>query len=444
MPGNGFDLDSLRKDSIMRVCLFEDTFVADLEPLTLTRPVFDLLCGCSTLREKQLRYFGADMEGMLVRPHLQTLVTREYPSASVNDLDWLAAGPVVLVNGRWLPPPSDPELAETLGRPHVAYCEEEVAFVVLTPDLLGDCAPLSIDCCLEGWREKLPGRAVSGRMVRYLWDLVAHNGEMIERDAWLTSPERPRRHEGLPALVGPVDRLLIDPSVRLDPMVVADTTAGPVVLDRDVVVSAFTRLEGPCYIGRGTHLLGAKVRAGTSLGPQCRVGGEVENSIVLGYSNKYHDGFLGHAYVGAWVNLGAGTSNSDLRNDYGEVRVTVRGRPVATGRTKVGCFLGDHTKTGLGTLLNTGTNAGVFCNLLPTGSFLPKYLPSFTSVWKGALRENADLETLLSTAERVMRRRDQELEDSQEHLYRQVWEQTAGLRRQAIYEAELRRLGKTA
>ncbi len=86
---------------------------------------------------------------------------------------------------------------------------------------------------------------------------------------------------------------------------------------------------------------------------------------MQGYSNKYHDGFLGHTYVGEWVNLGAGTQNSDLRNDYGEVTVTVNGRIVPTGATKVGCFLGDHTKTGLGTLLNTGTNAGAFCNLLP-------------------------------------------------------------------------------
>src|SRR5207244_9081729 len=100
----------------------------------------------------------------------------------------------------------------------------------------------------------------------------------------------------------------------------------------------FSRLEGPCVIGAGTHVLGAKIRSGTTLGPQCRIGGEVEASIVHGYSNKAHDGFLGHSYVGEWVNLGAGTCNSDLRNDYGEVTVTVRGQPVRTGLAKVGCF----------------------------------------------------------------------------------------------------------
>src|SRR5205085_8278996 len=109
----------------------------------------------------------------------------------------------------------------------------------------------------------------------------------------------------------------IDPTARLDPMVVVDTTGGPVVIDAEVVVHAFSRLEGPCYVGPGCQVLGAKVRAGTSLGPGCRVGGEVDASIILGRSNKYHDGFLGHSYVGEWVNLGAGTHTSDLRNDYG-------------------------------------------------------------------------------------------------------------------------------
>ncbi|MFO0843150.1 MAG: putative sugar nucleotidyl transferase [Gemmataceae bacterium] len=426
----------------MRVCLFEDALVADLEPLTLTRPAFDLLCGCTSLADKQCRYFAARRYGALVRPYLAEVVALS--GMPVNDLDWLRAGPVVLVNARWLPPAPDPTLLEELAPPCVATCDGEVAFAVLTPDRLADCSPLTLDACLERWREAIPSRPVAGRLLRHLWELVDQNGEEVELDAWLSDPERPRRTEGLPALVGRVERLLIDPTVRIDPMVVADTTAGPVVIDRDAYVGAFTRLEGPCYVGPGTQVLGAKVRAGTSLGPQCRVGGEVECSVVWGCSNKYHDGFLGHAYVGAWVNLGAGTSNSDLRNDYGDVRVAVGGRMTDTRRSKVGCFLGDHTKTGLGTLLNTGTSAGAFCNLLPTGGLLPKYVPSFTDVWNGALRENADLDSLLTTASKVMRRRGVTLGEAHERLYRRVWEQTAGVRRQAIREGEARRLRRSA
>src|SRR5262245_36121825 len=218
---------------------------------------------------------------------------------------------------------------------------------------------------------------------------------------------------------------MIDESARIDPYVVADTTGGPVVIDREAVVSAFTRLEGPCYVGPGTQVHGAKVRAGTCLGPMCRVGGEVEASVLLGYSNKQHEGFLGHAYLGEWVNLGAGAHNSDLRNDYGEVSVRVAGWMVRSGRTKVGCFLGDHTKVGLGALLNTGTSAGAFCQLLSGGGLLPKYMPSFADVWGGALREGDDLEARLETAAKVMRRRGRELSPERRALYEGLHEQTA-------------------
>src|SRR5262245_45566235 len=348
----------------MRVCLFEDARVADLEPLCLTRPVSDLLSGCTTLGEKQWQHFGATARGMVVRPELAALARSTLPAVAVNDLDWLRDGPVVLVNGRWLPPGLG--LAPLPDSPGIGLCDGEVAYAVLLPKHFAAATPTGLSAVLERSQPTLPTHDAGGQVVRYLWDLVDVNAREIERDAWLSGPERPRRTDNLPAVVGPADRLVIDPSARVDPMVVADTTGGVVVIDRDAVVTAFTRLEGPCYVGPGTQLLGAKVRAGTSLGPQCRVGGEVESSIVLGWSNKYHDGFLGHAYVGAWVNLGAGTSNSDLRNDYGSVRVIVRGAEVDSGRVKVGCYLGDHTKTGLGALLNTGTNVGAFCNLLPT------------------------------------------------------------------------------
>jgi UDP-N-acetylglucosamine diphosphorylase/glucosamine-1-phosphate N-acetyltransferase len=238
--------------------------------------------------------------------------------------------------------------------------------------------------------------------------------------------------------------MLVDPTAVVDPMVVADTTKGPVVIDREAVINAFSRLEGPCYIGPATQVLGAKIRAGATLGPHCRVGGEVEASIIHGYSNKYHDGFLGHAYVGEWVNLGAGTHNSDLRNDYGPVHVTVDGQSIDTGCTKVGCFLGDHTKTGLGTLLNTGTNSGIFCNLLPSGRLLPKHVPSFCSWWNGSLRENSDLWQLLRTAAEVMRRRGQALTDSHASLYSHIFDQTAALRRRSLMAKEPLTLRRSA
>jgi UDP-N-acetylglucosamine diphosphorylase/glucosamine-1-phosphate N-acetyltransferase len=352
----------------------------------------------------------------------------------------MTAAPTALVNARWLPPTSRFAVDDA---PHVALIDDEVAYAVLEPEHLAGCGAAALEEKLEELRAGLPQREAPGRMIHYLWDLVAANGDQLILDWELLSPSVQPKPDAL-ALVGPADRLHVDPRAVIEPMVVANTTQGPVVIAADAVVAAFTRLEGPCFVGPGTHVLGAKVRAGTTLGPCCRIGGEVEASIVHGYANKYHDGFLGHGYVGEWVNLGAGTSNSDLRNDYGAVTVTANGRRVATGMTKVGCFLGDHTKSGIGTLLNTGTNAGIFTNLLPSGSLLPKYIPSFTSWWNGAITEPADLAEKLQTAATAMKRRGQTLTEAHADLYQYLFDQSASERRRLIREAEQRRLQRVA
>jgi hypothetical protein len=170
----------------------------------------------------------------------------------------------------------------------------------------------------------------------------------------------------------------------------------------------------------------------------------VEASIVQGFTNKCHDGFMGQSYIGEWVNFGAGTQNSDLRNDYGPVKVTVNGRVIDTGIPKVGCFVGDHTKTGLGTLLNTGTNAGIFCNLLPSGRLLPKQIPSFSSYWNGELTEQSDLSRLFQAAEEVMGRRGQDFTGIHAALFRLLFDQTAVEREQVLRSDKSQRLRQSA
>ena len=430
----------------MRVCLFEDRGALDLEPLSLTRPVFELLCGLTSLAAKQSRFFPPGPRGVLVRPYLADLCRLHSPAVPVNDLAWLRAGPTILINGRWLPPSIPLPLAE-LSSPAIALVKDEVAYAVVEPSHLTDCSTNTLDDCLSRWKLMLPQRSAGGRLIRYPWELVHTNGEQIRADWQTAGPpfeveSSAAERSGL-AVIGPHELVLVHPSAHLDPMIVADARQGPIVIDRDAVVTAFTRLEGPCFIGPGTQVHGANIRAGTTLGAGCRIGGEIECSIVQGHSNKYHEGFLGHAYVGEWVNLGAGTHNSDLRNDYGEVTVTINGRRVNTGLTKVGCFLGDHTKTGLGTLLNTGTNAGIFCNLLP-GGLLPRYVPSFASWWKEVLTDRADLASLLRTAAEVMRRRQVDFTETHAALYRALFEQTAAERRRAVREAEMRALRRSA
>jgi UDP-N-acetylglucosamine diphosphorylase/glucosamine-1-phosphate N-acetyltransferase len=219
--------------------------------------------------------------------------------------------------------------------------------------------------------------------------------------------------------------LFIDQSAQVDPLVLADTTAGPVIIDREARVKAFSRLEGPCYIGPRTWVLGAKV-SGSTIGPVCRIGGEVEASIVHGFSNKAHEGFLGHSYVGEWVNLAAGTQVSDLRNDYQPVVMTVAGNKINTGMTKVGAFMGDHTKTGINTLLNTGTITGVFSQVFPSNLLPPRVMPSFRVFARGELQPGPALDQLLATAGRVMGRRGLELSAAHAELYRRLHTRFAG------------------
>src|SRR5262249_37850056 len=211
------------------------------------------------------------------------------------------------------------------------------AYAAVTPADLAGCTPANLDAFLDEWKSTLPQREAGGCMIARPWDLLQHNAAQIAGDFRARGVNEQAGCRPMDfALVGPVKGLCIDPSACLDPLVAADTTNGPVVIDRDAIIGPFTRLEGPCYVGPGSHVLGAKIRAGTSIGPMCRVGGEVEECILQGFSNKYHEGFLGHSWLGEWVNIGAGAQTSDLRHDYGEVVMTVGGLRVPTGRNKVG------------------------------------------------------------------------------------------------------------
>jgi UDP-N-acetylglucosamine diphosphorylase/glucosamine-1-phosphate N-acetyltransferase len=165
------------------------------------------------------------------------------------------------------------------------------------------------------------------------------------------------------------------------------------------------------------------IREDVSIGPVCRVGGEVEASIIHGYSNKYHTGFLGHAYVGEWINIGALTTNSDLKNDYSNVEVYVNGKIVDSGDTKVGCFIGDHTKLGIGCLLNTGTVIGVACNLLG-GYVTSKYIPSFTWFVKGRISRGSGFRRTIQAERRVMLRRNVEMSQAYIDMMQKIYEES--------------------
>jgi UDP-N-acetylglucosamine diphosphorylase / glucose-1-phosphate thymidylyltransferase / UDP-N-acetylgalactosamine diphosphorylase / glucosamine-1-phosphate N-acetyltransferase / galactosamine-1-phosphate N-acetyltransferase len=183
---------------------------------------------------------------------------------------------------------------------------------------------------------------------------------------------------------------------------VLDATAGPILIGRRASIQAFTRLAGPCFIGEGSTITGGDIR-GSSIGPVCKVRGELSSSIFLGYGNKGHDGFVGHSLIGEWVNLGAGTTTSNLKNTYGPVSVHTPAGVRETGMQFLGTLFGDHAKTGIGLRLTTGTIVGAGANIYGA-AMPPKLVPPFA--WGDAAPYASwDIEKFLVVAERVMARR---------------------------------------
>jgi len=420
----------------MRVAFVEDPYAANFHPLTLARPVFELVCGQYSLRERVVRHCGVNDWGVFVRDHLADAYREAHPEAHVNDFVWLSQAATVVVNGRWLP--TADALRQEFVHESAGMCAGQAAFFTLEP----------FDASMvmrSGWEQSLsmlaqahPAVSVRGMLLEYSWDLVRQNAAMLCEDYRLVSPRYAFAQQPQVAPIGPSENFHIAPTARIEPFVVLDASEGPITVGPGAVLEAFTRVAGPCHIGHGSRLFGANVRGGTTIGPYCRVGGEVEASILHGYVNKYHAGFLGHSYVCPWVNLGALTTNSDLKNDYSHVRVPVRGESIDTGLTKMGCFIADHAKTSIGTLLNTGSSIGAMSMILPDGQLAPKHVPSFCKVTRGELTEGVDLEQALRTARAAMERRNCELTAEEERLWRRLYVQTRPERESAILRSRER------
>lgn len=415
----------------MRLAIFEDDAAANFAPIALLRPVFELLCGHFSARERAVEFLPVSDWAAFVRSELEDVYREDHPGCHVNNTDWLHAGSTLLINGRWL---ADPATYASIQPDSVGIVDGTVVYLTLDPM---EAALLSG----ENWDDALPQIArtrtrvnAPGKLARYPWDLIHHNPDQLRwdfvaRDFGLSQADEQGQHV---AILGHAHRVFIDPSASIDPFVVIDARRGPVSIDTGAMIQAFTRLEGPCHIGANSQLFRANVREGTTIGPVCRVGGEIEGAILHGYVNKYHDGFLGHSYVCPWVNLGALTTNSDLKNDYSTVRVPLAGDSIESGEMKVGCFIGDHTKTAIGSLFNTGSSIGVMSLILPDGELLPKHVPSFSRIWHGELIDGLPLEKGLATARAAMERRNKHLTSAQETLLRRVHAMTYAERERAI------------
>ena len=266
-----------------------------------------------------------------------------------------------------------------------------------------------------------PPEPIRENAPRSLWDVIHANAQAITLDAELwpmtsRSVERPSFENC--AIVRP-ENLLVHPDTRIDPGVVLDCTHGEIIIEEGAHIMPHATIIGPVVIGKNSIVrIGAKIYEGTSIGPVSKVGGEIENSIIQGYSNKQHDGYLGHSFLGEWVNLGAGTNTSDLKNDYSPVRVTIEDETFDTGSMFVGLAMGDHSKSAIGTQFNTGTAVGVSCNVFSSG-FPAKWVSSFS--WCGPEGTVPyRFEKAIAVARAVMARRRVELTPEDEELLKNL------------------------
>ncbi len=400
--------------AVPALILFDDRQARCWEPFALTRPVGDLLFGAERLVDRAQRLFAYPLLGYLTAGHLADF--QESGTASVvafedlpGDRDLLFwCSRAVPDTPQQIPRPSGATLYLIDGRPVGFYAPAgEVPDTTFLTELRWDGA-------------KATRVELRGRTLEWIWDALLEAPEQLARDlpAEGPAPDLPRgtyREGAYPLIVGR--------GVRIEPGVLFDTRDGPIELGDEVEVRMGTRLAGPAAVGARCRLLGGSFER-VCAGPYSYLRGEISASVFLGYTNKAHDGYLGQAYVGKWVNLGAHTTNSNLKNNYGPVRVWTPSGIQNTGHTKVGCFLGDHVKTGIGTLLGTGTVVGAGANLY--GSTMPpRYVEPFS--WgEGSKLVEYRLAEFLGTAERVMSRRGVELDERGRRYLESCWRKGRG------------------
>ncbi len=371
---------------------YDDVRARQFEPFSLTRPCSEMRAGTTLVRRRWEIATSMKSEGFIGAPHLAHFEEGGAPPAVAASSE-IPAGSVV-VNSRCVI-----SLEQKLDPFDLLMCEGLACAVRLA-------RPVSVSRFADGTLDlgtiqtSLGGRKVTGRWVNEVWDFIASLNDQLVEDI-------PRRAKSLvmatPDLtVYGKGKVFVEEGVEIGPNVVFDVSGGPILVRKGAVISPFTHLAGPMYVGSGTQILGDRVGS-SSIGDVCKVHGELSNTIFVGHANKGHAGFVGHSYLGRWVNLGALTTTSNLKNTYGPVQLWTRSGPRNTGQTFLGTFFGDHAKTGIGTMLSTGTVIGAGANVFG-GVMPPKVVPPFS--WGDSEPyDTFDLTRFLEVAERAMARR---------------------------------------
>jgi UDP-N-acetylglucosamine diphosphorylase/glucosamine-1-phosphate N-acetyltransferase len=415
----------------LRIAIFEDEAYRNFFPLTLTRPVYELIVGTSTIREKIIKNVASLGEVIFFcRSYLCDILKERLPSSYVNDFSTTdddvllingllvaneflnnvlqklsKVGTVVLQKGRII--------AARIGREFLELPEIQTAMT---------SAENVTETILKVATEKLHAEKL--HLLEYPWELIELNPKLITAELrGIKDKELRGRIEPSVTVYGSEESVFIAENAFLEAGTVLDTRNGPIYIGENTYVQSPTRISGPAYIGKNCIIYGGQIREGCSIGDVCRIGGEIEGSIFHGYSNKRHYGFIGHSYIGEWVNLGAGTTNSDLKNTYGTIKMDVGGRLRDTGSMFVGIFVGDHAKAAIGTHIFSGKKIGVSSHLY---GIVPEDVPSFTAYARmlGAKLTEIYLESAIETARRMMRRRNVQLSNAYEDMLKRVFELT--------------------
>ena len=370
----------------MNVILFDDSLIrANLLPLTFTRPVADIRIGILTIREKWEK-----LTGLITSSKTETYLSAKFPTEFTIDID------NVWINGSLLPDKIVLEEIKAL-QPKHALLKGDILIGVNSGN------EKEFPSQLDNYK-KVTSKAEL-QQIKFPWDIFSKNDVALRADfEMLTTGRKSLPISESNRVIGK-EKIFIEEGAKVECSILnADT--GPIYIGKDAEVMEGSIIRGPFSLGEHSALkLSTKIYGATTIGPHSKVGGEVNNSVIFGYSNKAHDGFLGNSVIGEWCNLGADTNNSNLKNNYGTVKLYnyLQQKMVDTGLQFCGLMMGDYSKSGINTMFNTGTVVGVGANVF--GSDFPTtYIPNFS--WGGAGGfENYDLDKLVETNKRVYERR---------------------------------------
>jgi UDP-N-acetylglucosamine diphosphorylase/glucosamine-1-phosphate N-acetyltransferase len=398
--------------------LYDDAIARRFEPFSLTRPTSELRAGALLLRERWEHVLGIPASGVVTSPHLRGFEEPWAPGAK--PISGVIRAGSVLASSRCAVALDNARGAD------MWRCNGRDAAVLLTRDvdieeLLGDRPPSLASLGRKDSRVA----ELKGHWLEQVSDLVGYLSEMLSADISTLSAAASRTGSSLGVVVGDAHRVAAEDDAHVEPHVFFDASAGPILIRKGATVQAFSRIIGPCMVGAGSEVGGDEIRV-TSIGDVCKVHGEVGGTVFLGHCNKAHDGYVGSSYLGRWVNLGAGTTTSNLKNTYGNVRLWTPDGEKDSGLQFLGTLFGDHVKTGIGTLLPTGAVIGAGAQLYG-GVLTPKVVSPFA--WGDHPPYSTyRMDKFIEVARRVMERRHVELSEAQarvlEAAFAQRW--TAG------------------